>query len=239
MQIDSRLSFDDARKLSTRKRADLLASNRVAASTIFHRRVQSIFNNFLRNRLFGETKPFGEREAFLGRVEQQARHSPHLHLLIWTTKKSPSLTGNQNIDSDNISRFVELFSTALLPPDSLFSQDSLPKPPKQFPPPVYASLPQDMHTSPITLSGPQRHAALSLPYNAIVFNGSVSSNRERRSQIQATQLHTCNSYCKPQKWPMSLLFPLSGPRTRNSRSPQRKLRGYETSCSITSKYTRH
>lgn len=59
MQIDSTLTFEDARGLSSRIRANLLAANPVAATTIFHRRVESVLNNFL----FGETRPFGAIEA--------------------------------------------------------------------------------------------------------------------------------------------------------------------------------
>lgn len=83
MLVDPALSFEDAQALTAKNRADMLAENPVAATTVFHRRVEYILDNFL----FGKTSPFGQVNAFLGRVEQQERHSPHLHLLIWTERK--------------------------------------------------------------------------------------------------------------------------------------------------------
>lgn len=166
MQIDPNLCFDEARGLGSKQRAELLAAHPVHATTIFHRRCQSILENFL----FGETKPFQEIDAFIGRIEQQASHSPHLHMLLWTKNKSPSLTGNEEVDSSSIARFVELFSTALLPPDIPTSNAQVPRPPQKFPLPVYQPLPSEIHTPPIALSGAQRHAALASPYNPNVFD---------------------------------------------------------------------
>lgn len=85
MEVDHSLSFETAAKLSGQERARLLAENPLAASTIFHRRVETLFDHFL----FGKTAPFGEIRALLGRVEQQKHLSPHLHLLAWT-EKTPS-----------------------------------------------------------------------------------------------------------------------------------------------------
>lgn len=98
--------------LSPQQLANMLAPNPVAATKIFHRRLQSLLNNLL----FGETRPFGTVIDFLGRVEQQSRHSPHLNLLIWTENKSLKLTGDSHLDGKKVSEFVELFCTALPPP---------------------------------------------------------------------------------------------------------------------------
>lgn len=90
--------------------------------------MQVLFDAFL----FGSTKPFGTVVAYLGRVEQQARKSPHLHLLLWLNKTAPVLSGNSRVDSQAISDFIELFCTATLFPDvPTYDQISLPS--QQFP----------------------------------------------------------------------------------------------------------
>lgn len=190
MQIDQSLTFEAARALPTRKRADLFSTNPVAATTIFHRRVRSLFDNFL----FGETSPFFEIEAFLGRVEQQARHSPHLHLLIWLKNKSPCLSGSNVADALSIAHFVELFGTALLPQDDLTPQSQVPSPTHTSPIPVHVPSANRL-VSPVQFSGDQRHSILSAPVSASAFEGSTESNIALRQQMLATQTHSCNNYC--------------------------------------------
>ena len=64
------------------ERAGILANNAVVANSVFNRRVRSLFDNFL----YGQTKDFGAVKDYLGRVDLQALHSPHIHLLIWTNR---------------------------------------------------------------------------------------------------------------------------------------------------------
>lgn len=139
IQIDRSLTFQAARQLSSRRRAELLANNPLAATKMFHRRVQSLFENFL----CGQTSPFFEIGAFLGRIEQQARHSPHLHLLIWLKNKFPSFTGDGSADGYQIAKFLEVFCTALLPPDVPIPQEDVPIPDQASPMPVHTPIPAE------------------------------------------------------------------------------------------------
>jgi len=72
MNADTNLSYKESSNLTPQQRANILANNPIAANEIFHRRVNSVFDNVL----FGKTKPLGEIKAFLGRIEMQSRHSP-------------------------------------------------------------------------------------------------------------------------------------------------------------------
>lgn len=193
MQLDESLTFDTARSLTTKQRADKLAANPVAATTVFHRRIQSLFDKFL----FGHTRPFGSIVGSLGRIEQRTRLSPHLHLLLGLEKKSTVLTGNEHTDKENIANFIELFCTAVIPPDNPIPQASVPPPTQKFPIPVYRpyNSKQNYGKIEILMSGQQRHAALSGTYSKNAFDGSPARNKELRAQFIATQLHRCQNYC--------------------------------------------
>lgn len=203
MQIDRSLTIDEARAFPTRRRADLLANNPGATTTIFHRRVQSLFDNFL----CGESSPFLEIEAFLGRVEQQARHSPHLHLLVWLKQKAPTLSGDELDNANRITRFVEMFCTALLPSDILTPQSEVPPPVHKLPLPVHSPVDKTEVFPPSKFSGDQRHSILSSPTNINAFDGSAESNADLRRLLIVTQTHTCNNYCSPGGKSCRFLFP--------------------------------
>lgn len=187
--VDSSLTFDEARNLSTKQRADLLAKHPVAANTLFHRRVQSFFDNFL----FGHTRPFGNIRAFLGRIEQQARKSPHFHIFLWLEKTAPVISKDPDIHATAVANFIELFCTATLPPDTLTNQSDITEPTHRMSPPLYSSL----QPSPVQpyVSVSQKHAALSMPYRPDAFDGSTGRQRDLRDQFLATQAHRCQSYC--------------------------------------------
>lgn len=65
MNIDERLSFDDAKNLTPQQRSNMLAENPVAANEIFHKRIDSQSENFL----FGKTRPFDDIRAYFYRIE--------------------------------------------------------------------------------------------------------------------------------------------------------------------------
>lgn len=203
MQVDPSLTLEDARQLSSSKRAECLANNPVQATTVFHRRVQSLFDNFL----FGQTSPFGDIKAFLGRVEQQARHSPHLHLLIWLERKSPPLSGYAELDGRAISNFVELFCSAILPHDSLLSQAELEPPNQQIPLPIHKPKVLPGHIRQPLRRGTEKHRIISAPINPGSFNGTLASNTEMRNLLNVCQTHVCQQYCLGKANVCRFLFP--------------------------------
>lgn len=91
------------------KIANMLASNPVSANEIFHRRIKSIYGNFL----FRKINTFGDIKAFLGRIENQSRHSPHIHLLIWLENGPSSVQKNGQYSMEELIDYIEIFSTAL------------------------------------------------------------------------------------------------------------------------------
>lgn len=114
MQIKPGMTRKEALALSAKSRGELLAQNPVAAQIAFNRRVEALF----KHALFGKTKIFGIIDAYLGRIEQQSRMSPHIHLLLWLKKKAPTAE-----DGVAVAEFAEMFSTAMLPPDQLISKE--------------------------------------------------------------------------------------------------------------------
>lgn len=108
MQIDPTLDRESALKLTSKQRADLLAENPVAAAKVFNRRMEVLFKDVI----FEKAKLFGNVRAYLGRREDQARYSPHIHLLLWLNRRAPPLE-----EAKAVAEFIEIFCAAILPPD--------------------------------------------------------------------------------------------------------------------------
>ena len=192
MEIDPNLSYEDIKLLTPKERADLLCGNPVAALNAFRRRIQSIFDNFL----FGKTNPFGSIKAYLGRIEQQNRLSPHLHLLIWTHEKAPKLKSQEGDiveNSSDILKFIEMFTSAILPEEKLTPLDSLPEPRLEFPLKYHEPRTPNLTVHPF--SKEKRYNILSNLVDQSIFNGSPEKNLKIRNLNICTQFHICNSYC--------------------------------------------
>lgn len=194
MEIDSNLSYVDASNLSSQKRAQYLAENPVVANCVFHRRVQSLLDNFL----FGKTRPFGQIEAYLGRVEMQARHSPHLHLLVWTEKKIPHIHERMYEDNtiEDLIEYLEIFNTASRPLGDLIDSEKLSPVNAKLPIPTFKSIKKDpKHKIGLKLNRGERHSILTEKLDPAIFNRSEINNKKIGDILRATQTHICNDYC--------------------------------------------
>lgn len=195
LQIDPSLTFDRAAALYPKHRADLLANRPLEASTIFHRRVSSLFENFL----FDETRHFGELAAYMGRVEQQSRLSPHIHILLWTEFKPPPEMVNSSSLQEARANCIELFHTAIIPPDSWSHFGRLPKPNDLDKMQTMEQIrKKGSICSPakqLRFTGVDSHRWIFKPFVCHLFDGSQDHNEILRGLTVATQLHKCQSYC--------------------------------------------
>lgn len=87
MAADPSLSRNDALKLTANQRGELLAKNPAAASETFQHRADAL----LKHELCKKSKPLGNVIAYRGGAERQARHSPHLHISLWSERKCPKV----------------------------------------------------------------------------------------------------------------------------------------------------
>lgn len=83
---DPRLSWEDAGRLSAKRRRQYLNENLDLACQHFYRR----FKSFVDNIICGEAHPLGEVSDFFWRVEFQKCGSPHVHGLLWI-KDAPNV----------------------------------------------------------------------------------------------------------------------------------------------------
>ena len=203
MHADSNLSFEDAKKLSAKERANLLSNNPVAANEVFHNRVNSLFDTFL----FGKTKPFGEIKAYLGRIEAQSRHSPHIHLLIWLKNEPPKLNSEGLYDTKELTNYLEIFSTGLQTEGKLFGASISEKYHQKIPIPPYETNKSCSESSNFHLSSNQRHQILTQSYRENIFDRSEQNNKSISEIMLATQFHKCNNYCKAQRNTCRFGFP--------------------------------
>ena len=210
MQINEDLNFEEASNLNPAQRAEMLANNPVAASTIFQRRLDALLKNFL----FGHSRPFGEIRAYLGRVEQQCRLSPHVHLLLWLSNRLGDTYCCRGKQNEAVAEFIELFSTAIIPPD--YSDEDSPRTSSKhlrqvFPYPSVPSLRTKHNIVSHTFSRPMKGSdvqnAICQPFDENILNGSTESNRKLRKVVLATQLHRCRTYCRKDDKTCRFLFP--------------------------------
>ena len=203
MCADSNLSFTEAKNLSPKQRANILANNPVAANEIFHKRINSLFDTFL----FGNTKPFGEIEAYLGRIEAQSRHSPHIHLLIWLKNKPPKKNSDELYDVRELTNYLEMFSTSLQTEGELFNSSVSDNYYQKTPIPTYEPNRTCQQSSNLSISGNTRHNILTQSYISNMFDRSNENNKRISDIMLATQFHKCNNYCKSQRNTCRFGFP--------------------------------
>ena len=98
---------EDVRNMKWAEKAEYLRNNPVTTVQMFHHRLTSFFNTYLKSK----AHPIGEITDHLIKIEFQARGSPHAHCLIWV--KDAPVT---NIDDDEtICQFIDKYCLGRIP----------------------------------------------------------------------------------------------------------------------------
>lgn len=210
MQADPTLNLEEALKLSSAERGERLAKNPAAAAKIFQRRIDALLLSFL----LGNAKPFGEIRACLGRIEQQKRCSPHLHLLLWAERRAPDVSA-ANCSScakeqlcNSISDFIELYSAARLPFNgNLFEEKPDASSEQKMPLPIAKCNYKEAFDSLRPNAKSCQHRAIGEELNAKIMDGSSGSNRKLAKQMLVTSHHSCGSHCQNEKAQCEFFFP--------------------------------
>lgn len=156
--------------------------------------------------MLGEAKPFGEVVAHFGRIEQQARHSPHLHAMLWLDREAPQIQGDSIDYSAAIADFIELFATAKLPSAGLTKKENAAQPQQTLPAPA-ARYDHDGASELSRISNAAKRAILANPINEDGLDGSIRGSRERRNLMRVTNAHERSSYCCKSERPCKSFFP--------------------------------
>lgn len=132
--------------------------------------------------------------ARFGRIEQQARHSPHLHIMLWLDRKAPRPGESIEEYSQAAADFIELRAAAKLPGDHLMASEAIPKPQQMAPAPVIRHN-SDAEMQASCISSVAKYSILAKKINESGIDGSASSKREPRLLLRVTNSHQCSSYC--------------------------------------------
>lgn len=85
--LNASITLSEARTLSSKQRAYILAQNPVRKTMAWKRRVQA-FLDFI---LEGESKPLGTISHYVQKAKWQGRLSEHVHFLFWAKRSVPEL----------------------------------------------------------------------------------------------------------------------------------------------------
>eukprot|EP00172_Hildenbrandia_rubra_P001546 Plantae.Rhodophyta-Hildenbrandia_rubra.ctg21115.p1 GENE.Plantae.Rhodophyta-Hildenbrandia_rubra.ctg21115~~Plantae.Rhodophyta-Hildenbrandia_rubra.ctg21115.p1 ORF type:complete len:567 (+),score=72.75 Plantae.Rhodophyta-Hildenbrandia_rubra.ctg21115:1595-3295(+) len=215
MAADPSLTREDALKLTAKERGELLAKNPVAASKSFQRRIDALLNHVL----FGKSQPFGKVIAYLGRIEQQARHSPHLHILLWLERKCPAVDDLEINYDRAVADFIELYCSAILPGESLRKSSDAKEARQLLPVPVIqinseVEQPAEQTNSRST-SAMAKYSILGKAVNTKQLGGSGASNLEYKNLLRSTNAHRCTKYCGGDRGRCRFFYPMR-PQERGS-----------------------
>lgn len=198
---NGKLSIEQAKQLSVKERAELMANNPVRVTLAWKRRVKA----FLDFEINGESKPLGDITHYAQKAEWQGRLSEHVHFLFWT--KDPvlpvHLKGNGELDGDqsHITFKAEALGSAILPISSAqYSRNEVNSQTQSIQNHVHSHpFPERIATSAASTASPSRteifNSVTDKPCSFGQYFSSQLAQASIRDLVRSVNLHFCSAYC--------------------------------------------
>lgn len=184
------LTIEQARKLSVKDRAELMAQNPVRMTLAWKKRIRAFLDFVIR----GESKPLGDITHSVHKVEWQGRLSEHAHFIFWTKEHIPPLhlkcDGDLDGDQTHITFKAEALASAMI---HVYDHSNTAT---DLGGSVGTNAEDVSHL--ISSTTPRDEVFVSVTKQPCSFRTYFSSTEARKSindLIRAVNLHFCSAYC--------------------------------------------